>query len=84
MLSGGALGACDKDLENSSHSRRRPSFDLFDEKMDVIRHGLKFNQLSPSFDAHLGKDLLELSVDGTPYFGSSVITDLGYLGHPTR
>ena len=30
--------------------------------MDVIKHGLEFSQLSPSFDAHLGNDFLEPSV----------------------
>jgi hypothetical protein len=34
------------------------------EKMDVIGNGLKFNQLGPSLDAHLGNDFLEPSVDG--------------------
>ena len=32
------------------------------EKMYVIKHGLKFSQLSPSKDAHLGNDFLEPSV----------------------
>ena len=58
---------------HASHRDDRP-LNLFDEtmdailgtctneKMDVIKHGLKFRQLSPSKDAHLGNDFLEPSV----------------------
>ena len=65
---------CEKEVETKSRKPpRRPTLDLFDEtmdailgtcaneKMDVIKHGLEFSQLSPSKDAHLGNDFLEPS-----------------------
>ena len=68
-----ACGSLKKSWKLITMPPRRPTLDLFDEtmdailgtcaneKMDVIKHGLEFSQLSPSKDAHLGNDFLEPS-----------------------